>query len=221
MIWNILKRLMGIVAIFVGVVLLGWYLYNQLYPTAEFREGYKGLYQLVFPILSVWYGFRWLLNLGPGIDHRQDVDYKNPIFIAALAQARRTLPDLIERLKPHADNFYIKFPIVTDAEVTEHIWGYVHHYEDGVFNVSLANVPHTQKAPIDQRRNVPEDQVEDWQIFHADGKVEGSWLTVALFQSIEAKGEAFTGKMRKQRALLMQADYPLTPLSTVRLSEGS
>lgn len=44
-----------------------------------------------------------------------------------------------------------KFPLTTDAGVTEHIWAYVHHYADGIFNVSLANTPHFTEGTPSER----------------------------------------------------------------------
>jgi len=105
----------------------------------------------------------------------------------------------------HEDGAYVKFPLRTDAGVTEHIWAYVHHYADGIFNVSLANTPHTQKGDVETRRDVPEADVEDWQIMTRDGRIRGGYTLRALFEHVDANGIHLNRTMRKQRAQFTDA----------------
>jgi hypothetical protein len=69
--------------------------------------------------------------------------------------------------------------------------------------VSLANSPYTQKGSIDTRRDVPESEVEDWQIMSSDGKIQGGYSLRALFQYAERKGVHMNRTMRKQREQLV------------------
>lgn len=87
----------------------------------------------------------------------------------------------------------------------EHIWGYVHHHADGVFNVSHANTPYTQTAPIETRRDVPESDVEDWQIMTSDGRIKGGFSLRALFEYVERNGIHLNRTMRTQRAQSLDA----------------
>ena len=200
----LLKRLLGVVALLIGIAILGWCIYNFVAPTAEFRRSFYSVFQLIVPIAMIWYGWRWLCDDGPGIETLQ-IDPNAPELIDAKVQARRSMAVFLAAVRQHEDGAYLKFPLLTDAGVTEHIWAYVHHYADGVFNVSLANTPYTQKGDVENRRDVPEADVEDWQIMTRDGRIRGGYSLRALFDHVEAKGIHLNRTMRKQRAQFVDA----------------
>jgi len=200
----LLKRLLGVVALLIGITILGWCIYNLVAPTAEFRRSFYSVFQLIVPIAMIWYGWRWLCDDGPGIETLQ-IDPNAPELIDAKVQARRSMAVFLAAVRQHEDGAYLKFPLLTDAGVTEHIWAYVHHYADGVFNVSLANTPYTQKGDVENRRDVPEADVEDWQIMTRDGRIRGGYSLRALFDHVEAKGIHLNRTMRKQRAQFVNA----------------
>ena len=112
----------------------------------------------------------------------------------------------VHRAEQNIDGAYIKFPLATVQGMTEHIWGYVHSFRDGRFNVSLANVPKDPKEPGEGRRDVSVEQIEDWQILQPDGKLKGAYSTIALFRNRQNQGKPLSPKMRKQKALLL--DFP-------------
>jgi len=200
----LLKRLLGVVALLIGITILGWCIYNLVAPTAVFRRSFYSVFQLIVPIAMIWYGWRWLCDDGPGIETLQ-IDPNAPELIDAKVQARRSMAVFLAAVRQHEDGAYLKFPLLTDAGVTEHIWAYVHHYADGVFNVSLANTPYTQKGDVENRRDVPEADVEDWQIMTRDGRIRGGYSLRALFDHVEAKGIHLNRTMRKQRAQFVNA----------------
>ena len=198
------KRLLGAIAILLGAAILGWFAYNLVAPTAAFRRSFGSMFQLILPIAMVWVGWRWMRDDGPGIETLQ-IDPKAPELLAATERARRTLPLFLGAVRRHEDGAYVKFPLCTDAGVTEHIWAYVHHYADGIFNVSLANTPHTQKGEVETRRDVPEADIEDWQIMTRDGRIRGGYTLRALFEHVDANGIHLNRTMRKQRAQFTDA----------------
>jgi uncharacterized protein YegJ (DUF2314 family) len=93
--------------------------------------------------------------------------------------------------------------MTTVEGMTEHIWAYVHSYHDEKFNVSLANVPRDPKEPAQGRRDVPIEEIEDWQIMQSNGRIKGAYSTIALFRDRKNNDKPLTPKMRKQRALLI------------------
>jgi uncharacterized protein YegJ (DUF2314 family) len=199
------KRLLGGVALLMGITVLGWFGYNMIRPpTQEFTGSFRSVFQLIVPAAMVWYGWRWLMDAGPGIETIQ-IDPNAPELAESVQQAKQTMPAFLQAVRRHQDGAYIKFPIVTDAGATEHIWAYVHHYADGVFNVSLANTPYTQKGAIETRRDVSESEVEDWQIMKSDGRIKGGYSLRALFKHVERKGIHLNRTMRKQRAQFLDA----------------
>ena len=103
------------------------------------------------------------------------------------------------------DGAYIKFPLKTPQGLIEHIWGYVHFYRDGQFNVTIANDPFDEKQEADGRINIPIDDVEDWQIMQPDGMIKGAYSLIALFKYHEGKGMKLSPLMKKQKAQLLDA----------------
>jgi len=152
------KRMLGWISLLMGVTILAWFLYNMVWPTREFRRSFRSVVQLIVPAAMIWYGWRWLTDGGPGIETLQ-IDANALELTASVHKARQTMPSFPDAVRRHEDGAYIKFAMVTDAGVTEHLWAYVHLYADGVFNVSLANTPYTQspvhRQPRDVRQALP------------------------------------------------------------------
>jgi hypothetical protein len=80
----------------------------------------------------LWSMVKRLTAPGPGID-KQEIDFQSPELKAAVDEAREKLPSFIEQARRHIDDAYIRFPKTTDKDDAEHVWGYVHHYENGIF----------------------------------------------------------------------------------------
>jgi uncharacterized protein YegJ (DUF2314 family) len=202
MIGIVARRILGVVAVFFGVAIIAWFLYNQFFPTPEFRRNYFGLFQLAVPIAFLIVGWRWLRYQGAGIEETPG-NFKCLELVESVAQAKATLPHFIQRVEKNIDGAFIKFPMKTVQGATEHIWAYVHSHRDRKFNVSLANTPIDPKQPSDGRIDVSVDEVEDWQIMKPDGRIEGAYSLIALFRNRESTGKNLTPKMRKQKAKLL------------------
>lgn len=196
-----LKRILGFVSFAMGTAIIGWFIYNQFWPTAEFRRHSRSVFQLAVPISMIWFGWRWMLDIGPGIETLQ-IDPDAPELLASVQKARCSMPRFLDAVRRHQDGAFVKFPLITDSGITEHIWGYVHHYEGGVFNVSLANTPVTGNDGVEGRRDLKETDVEDWQIVSPEGRIEGAWSLRALFEYADANRIHLNRTMRQQRTQL-------------------
>jgi uncharacterized protein YegJ (DUF2314 family) len=205
MIGIVLRRVLGVVALFMGVSLFVWFVYNQFSPTPQFQRGFRSVFQLIIPTVFVIYGWRWFRYEGQGIQETPGT-FNFPGLVESVARARSTLPYFISQVEENIDGAYIKFPMSTKQELTEHIWAYVHTYPDGKFNVSLANAPIDPEEKAQGRRDIPQDEVEDWQIMQSDGRIKGAYSTIALFRNRQSQGKWLSPKMRKQKALLV--DFP-------------
>lgn len=197
----LLKKSFGALALFIGVVLIGWFVYNQFSPTVEFRQSYRSPMQLFMPFLCIVVGWKWFRDQGKGIEEIIPPDLKCPELDEALAKARETLPFALEQAEKNVDGIYIKFPLTSPDGFTEHIWAYVHSLRDDLFNVSLANDPVAQ--PGVGRRDVAVKDVEDWQIMHADGTIKGGYSIIALFKYHQSRGGKLSSRMKQQKALLL------------------
>ena len=148
----IAKNVFGAITLLIGLALTGWFIYNQFWPTPEFKSGFRSVFQLIFPILCIVFGWRWLRYDGKGIEEITPLDLKCAELEQSVAAARATMPYFLEQVDKNIDGAFIKFPLKTPQELTEHIWSYVHSFRDGRFNVSLANTPFDDQQPADGRR---------------------------------------------------------------------
>jgi uncharacterized protein YegJ (DUF2314 family) len=188
-----------------GLLLVAWFVYNQFYPTPEFRREFRSVFQLILPIVFIRYGWRWIRYEGRGIEDTPG-NASFPELDESVAQARAALPEFVVQIAKNTDGAYIKFRLITAQGLKEHIWAYVHSYDGQKFNVSLANTPRDSKEPAEGRRDVHGDEVEDWQILLPDGRIKGAYSTMALFRNGQNCGKPLSPKMRKQKALLV--DFP-------------
>lgn len=201
----IIKRFFGFVAFFFGIALSCWFVYNQFWPTEEFKSGFRSVFQLVVPIACLVVGWNWMRYKGKGIEEVIPPDLKCPELETATAKAKATLPEFIVEVEKGIDGAYVKFPLKTSQELTEHIWAYVHFYKDGRFNVSLANISIDEQESGKGRRDVPAVDVEDWQIMFPDGSIRGAFSLVALFEYWTRQGNKLSPLMKEQKAQLQSA----------------
>jgi len=193
---------LGVIAFLTGFILSVWFIYNQIWPTEAFKTGFRSIFQLFIPIACLIFCWRWTHYKGKGIEEVIPPDLKCPELDAAKECAKATLPEFITEVDQGIDGAFIKFPLKTPQGLTEHIWGYVHFYRDGRFNVSLANEPFDEQQEHEGRRDVPADQVEDWQIVLSNGTIRGAYSLVALFQYWERQGRALSPLMKAQKVQL-------------------
>jgi len=200
MIW--IKKGLGFVALFIGCALIAWFIYNLFSPTSEFKRSYRGGFLLILPIVFITYGWKWIRYEGRGIE-QTPIDFKCQELVESVAHAQKTLPYFVEEVKKNIDGAFIKFALTTAQGNLEHIWAYVHSYQNGQFNVSLANIPFDKKQSADGRRDVSSAEVQDWQIMQRDGKIKGAYSLIALFRYRESLGQKLTPRMAKQKAQLL------------------
>jgi uncharacterized protein YegJ (DUF2314 family) len=201
----IVKKLFGALALLIGLGVGGWIIYNLFVPTEEFRRHSNNVGGYFIIVACVVVGWNWLTDQGKGIEQVTPPDLKCAELDEAREKARATMPFALEQAEKNVDGLYVKFPLQTREGLTEHIWGYVHFLKDQRFNVTLANDPMAGEETEPGRRDVPADEVEDWQIMHRDGSIKGAYSLIALFKNYENRGHKLTPRMKKQKALLLDA----------------
>ena len=201
----IVKRILGVIALSFGAVLVVWFIYNQFYPTDEFKSGFKSVFQLILPIAFLVVGWKWLRYKGKGIDEITPPDLKCTELRESVKKAHESIHTFLSEVDQGVDGAFVKFPLTGLEGQTEHIWGYVHFYRDGIFNVTLANEPVHLKEGADGRMNIQLKDIEDWQIAMPDGRIRGAYSLIALFRYHERKGVKLTPLMKDQKAQLIDA----------------
>jgi hypothetical protein len=205
MIAYLFKRTFGALALLIGLGIGAWFVYNQFWATAEFQHTYRSPIQLAVPIACIVVGWKWLWDEGKGIEEITQPELKCPELEEGVKAALESLPYFLEQVSKNTHEAYIKFPLTTPGGMTEHIWAYVHFFRDDLFNVSLANEPIDGLQAAAGRRDVHLSQVEDWQIIEPDGRIKGLHSLIALFRYHENRGLKLSPKMKKQKALLIDA----------------
>lgn len=116
-------KFLGAIGLATGLFLLGWFSYNQFYPTESFKSGYRSILQLVFPIVCLISGWKAIFYKGKSIE---DV---TPNFDSSKAEeaqrakekARNQLHQFIKEVKKNTLVTMINFPWNVDGEIIE-IW---------------------------------------------------------------------------------------------------
>lgn len=200
-----IKRSFGVLVFLCGLILSGWFVYNQIWPTEEFKSGFRSVFQLAIPIACLVVGWKWMHYKGKGIEEVIPPDLKCPELDASIIKAKDTISDFILEVEKGIDGAYVKFPMKTPQGLTEHIWAYVHFHKEGNFNVSLANEPFDDQEQSEGRRDIPLDDIEDWQIMSQDGSIRGAYSLAALFEYWLSQGNKLTPLMKEQKAQLQSA----------------
>jgi uncharacterized protein YegJ (DUF2314 family) len=198
----LIKRALGALTFIIGLTLVAWFVYNQFWPTEEFKSGFRSVFQLLLPIGFLVLGWRWMRYEGKGIEEVIPPDLRCAELDASVEEARASLPEFIREVEKGIDGAFVKFPLHTPQGRIEHIWAYVHFYKDGRFNVSLANEPVDRQQESEGRRDVVAADVEDWQLMARDGTIRGAYSLVALFKYWERQGKPLSPLMKKQKAAL-------------------
>jgi len=197
-------RFLGAFIMLVGLVLAAYLIYSLSHPTREFGTRGPTPFHFLFPLALTIAGWIWLTNKGPGIEETPP-DFDCEELRASVEKAKANIHWFLDQVDRNVDGAFVKFPIETPNGLLEHIWAYVHSFRDGAFNVSLANDPFDEDQESSGRRDVPLEEVEDWQIMYPDGRIKGAYSLIALFENYESSGKRLTPKMRKQKAQLIDA----------------
>jgi len=128
----------------------------------------------------------------PPIDSEKDVigyEATDPKMNAAIAEAKKTLPDFLKRLpKLDKESSMVKWAAPVGGSDREHIWVNHLEYKDGWFTGDLANEPDNMPGKkMGDHVRFQESDVSDWIIFKPDNTYEGGY-TQKVMEEGELKG---------------------------------
>lgn len=198
---SVINVIFGGLALILGISIVVFVVYHAVFNPRELPQGRLTVLRVLPTLIMIGLGWRWLSRSNRGIEETVSDDFTDSReFKESMENAKSTMPYFLEQVDKNTDNAYVKFPLKTPDDTVEHIWGYVHLFKDGVFNVSLVNKPYDDRIDASGRRDVEIDAVEDWQIMLPDGKIKGAYSLVALFNHYESSGKKLNRKMRKQKS---------------------
>lgn len=111
------------------------------------------------------------------------VDPDDPDMLAAIEQARASLADFDARWPGGGGEAFLKYEVVIE-ENHEHLWGRVAATERSGYRLERVSEPVSGEAA--EAVVVARDAVEDWQILHPDGSIEGGFTQRVLFEKARA-----------------------------------
>jgi uncharacterized protein YegJ (DUF2314 family) len=206
---GIITRAFGFIVLLSGIAIISLLIYDIVTSSKSIGDiGIKYIIWSIFPVGFVIFGWKWLNDSGPGIENKK-IDFESPELVASVKEAKNKLKFFIDKVINDIDGAFIKFPFKTDQDVTEHVWAYVHYYENGDFNVSMVNEPHTQEGEYANRLSVPEKDVEDWQIIYPDGRIKGGFSYIGALKYLKRKGIRFNQTLKNQLKQLIDAEHQL------------
>jgi uncharacterized protein YegJ (DUF2314 family) len=107
-----------------------------------------------------------------------ELDPTDPEVIAAIAQARSTLPDFwraFEAPSPDQWEFAVKVRFSADG-LNEHLWCEPTRRDGSLVHATVANEPHVVPYELDQLITFDEADITDWGYFDADEFIGGETL---------------------------------------------
>ena len=124
-------------------------------------------------------------RLDPDEDTIIQVQTGDEAMAAAVAEARRTLPEIIERYPdPMAARgqrvllaVKVGFPL---DEPSEFLWLTVEDWGEPVVGRVANEVQHVPDLARDQRVTFAREQISDWALARADGGIEGNFTEAVL-----------------------------------------
>ena len=115
-----------------------------------------------------------------------DVPSEDPKMTKAITAARATLTFFTNELKtPKPDHVYtVKRPFKTPSGSLEHMWLRNAKFDGQSFSGTLDNEPRDAKARVGATYAVSKEQVSDWMISDAKGRIYGGYTIRALLSTM-------------------------------------
>jgi len=106
----------------------------------------------------------------------------DPFMIEAEARAKATLTEFVALARAPKDNALVKLRFVSNSDQVEHLWAEVLEVvSDRELKVRLETPPVTHTGHLDRVYVCTLDDVEDWHVRDAAGKIHGGFTQRAMF----------------------------------------
>lgn len=106
----------------------------------------------------------------------------DPLMLEALEKARASLPEFLRLARQPAQSIIVKLQFVSNSGEVEHLWAEVLEVISNTeFDIRLVTPPVTHSGHLDRRYVCKIDDIEDWQVIDAEGKIHGAFTQRAMF----------------------------------------
>ena len=130
--------------------------------------------------VAVWLFVRWRSPRPdfPPLDTAPD----DPLLIDAMEKAKSSLGEFKRLLKESKQNALVKIRFVSSSNQVEHLWAEVLEVlGENELGVRLVTPPVTHSGQLDRLWRCSYEDVEDWQVRDAAGRVHGGFTQRAMF----------------------------------------
>lgn len=148
----------------------------------------------VFAGIALLRWWLWRPSYAPMMTEPND-----PLMLQAMESARESLPRFKELLSQRWQSALIKLRFVSSSNEVEHLWAEVLEVlgEDEL-GVRLVTPPVTHVGVLHRLHRCTFDDVEDWQVRAADGKLHGGFTQRAMFAIARRDGHRLPKKLAEQ-----------------------
>jgi uncharacterized protein YegJ (DUF2314 family) len=154
----------------------------------------------VISAVAVWAYVRWRSPRPeyPPLETSPD----DPLMIAALDKARGSLDRFMTLARAPHDNALVKLRFVSNSQQVEHLWAeLVQVLSDDALEVRLVTPPVTHTGHLDRLWRCKLDDLEDWQVRDAEGKIHGGYSQRAMFAIARREGVQLPKGLLEQEAI--------------------
>lgn len=139
-----------------------------------------GVVVLLAAGLAAWMLLRWRMSRPDFPPLKTSPD--DPLLEEALERAKATVPEFLARLQEPRQSALVKLRFVSSSDDVEHLWAEVLEVlGPDELGVRLVTPPVTHTGPLERLHRCALDDVEDWQVRDAAGKVHGAFSQRAMF----------------------------------------
>jgi len=126
----------------------------------------------------------------------------DPLLIEAMSKARASLPQFLSLARQPNQGALVKLHFVSSSDAVEHLWAEVLNVvSDTELDIRLITPPVTHSGHLDRRYTCTTEDVEDWQVRDASGKLYGGFTQRAMFAIARRDGVELPRKLRQQERL--------------------
>jgi hypothetical protein len=124
------------------------------------------------------------------------IDPRSPEWQGAVARARETLPLLRELFPAHREETLVKVAVPTASGTREHVWAQLKELGRDTLTASVVTPLLDPPAGAGESVVLPLEELEDWHVLLPDGRIRGSFTTLAQIRLCRASGQPIPRELR-------------------------
>jgi uncharacterized protein YegJ (DUF2314 family) len=139
-----------------------------------------GVFLALLCAIGIWLFARWR-SPRPEFAPLATAD-DDPLMLAAFARAKESRPRFLSLARAPHQHALVKLRFVSSSGETEHLWSEVLEVlSDAELGIRLVTSPVTHSGPLERLHRCSMEDVEDWQVRDAEGRIHGGYSQRAMY----------------------------------------